>query len=79
VDGIALERSTDRKSLLKAVRGELDWILARALERDRNRRYGSPSELAADLVRHMNHEPVLAGPPTAAYRAASSSAGNDSA
>jgi hypothetical protein len=40
----------------------------RALEKDRTRRYGSPAELAADVRRHLRHEPVLAGPPSAAYR-----------
>src|SRR5262245_13754208 len=47
---------------------ELDWIVARALEKDRSRRYESASALAADLQRYLNDEPVLACPPSALYR-----------
>jgi non-specific serine/threonine protein kinase/serine/threonine-protein kinase len=50
------------------LRGDLDWITMRALEKDRSRRYGAPSDLAADIRRHLNHEPVLARPASAAYR-----------
>ena len=50
------------------LRGDLDWITLKALEKDRNRRYGSASELAADIERHLRSEPVLAGPATAWYR-----------
>ena len=53
----------------RADRGDLDWITMKALEKDRTRRYASPSEFAADIGRHLQHEPVLAGPPSAAYRA----------
>lgn len=67
-DACADNRSTDLSSLRRQVRGDLDWILLKALEKDRNRRYGMPAELAADLRRHLAHEPVLAGPPTARYR-----------
>ncbi|HKD99400.1 MAG TPA: serine/threonine-protein kinase, partial [Planctomycetota bacterium] len=48
--------------------GDLEWIAARALERDRERRYATVADLAADLRRHLASEPVVAGPPTAAYR-----------
>ncbi|HKE01344.1 MAG TPA: tetratricopeptide repeat protein [Planctomycetota bacterium] len=48
--------------------GDLEWIVLRALEKDRSRRYATVAELAADLRRHLANEPVLAGPPTAAYR-----------
>ena len=65
----AERRGTTRAGLVRALRGDLDWIAARALERDRSRRYGSPDELAADLLRHMANEPVLAGPPSVGYRA----------
>ncbi len=51
-----------------ALRGDLDWILARTLEKDPEERYASVSELAADLQRHLANQPVLAGPPTGAYR-----------
>jgi eukaryotic-like serine/threonine-protein kinase len=50
------------------LRGELDWITLRALERDPERRYESASALADDLRRHLENEPVSAGPPTALYR-----------
>ena len=49
----------------KLVRGELDWIVLKCLEKDRNRRYETPNGLAADLRRYLNHEPVEAGPPSA--------------
>jgi tetratricopeptide (TPR) repeat protein len=50
------------------VRGELDWIVMKALEKDRNRRYETASGLAADLRRYLDDEPVLACPPSAGYR-----------
>jgi len=50
------------------LRGDLDWITMKALEKDRARRYGSVSDLAADIRRHFSNLPVLAGPPTTAYR-----------
>jgi tetratricopeptide (TPR) repeat protein/tRNA A-37 threonylcarbamoyl transferase component Bud32 len=65
----ALARGTDRVGLLRALRGDLDWIVVRALAKDRSRRYGTPDELAADVRRHRAHEPVLAGPPGLGYRA----------
>ena len=65
----ARRRRTDVPSLRRVLRGELDWITMRAMEKDRTRRYGSPAELAADIARYLRHEPVLAGPPSAAYRA----------
>ena len=50
------------------MRGELDWIVMKALEKDRNRRYETASGFAADIERHLHDEPVEAGPPSAAYR-----------
>ncbi len=64
----AAARGTDPKSLVEQLRGDLDWITMKALERDRERRYGTPTELAADLKRFLEHEPVTARPATAAYR-----------
>jgi non-specific serine/threonine protein kinase/serine/threonine-protein kinase len=64
----ARNRRTEPRQLAGRLRGDLDWIVMKTLEKDRTRRYGSPSELAADLVRHLGHEPVLAGPPSALYR-----------
>jgi non-specific serine/threonine protein kinase/serine/threonine-protein kinase len=65
----ARRRRTDPPSLTRTLRGDLDWITMKALEKDRSRRYASPGELAADIERHLNDEPVLAGRPSAAYRA----------
>ncbi len=61
-------RRVDVAGLRRAVRGELDWIVMRALEKDPARRYGSPAELADDLQRYRRDEPVEAGPPSGWYR-----------
>src|SRR5262249_51116975 len=61
-------RSIEPRKLSGLVRGELDWIVMKALEKDRNRRYETASGLAADLRRYLDDEPVQAGPPSAAYR-----------
>jgi len=55
-------------TLARQLRGDLDWITMKALEKDRTRRYGSPSDLAADVRRHLANEAVLACPPSIAYR-----------
>ncbi len=65
---IAATRQTEPARLGRFVRGELDWIVMKALAKERNRRYESATALAQDLERFTNHEPVTAGPPTAAYR-----------
>jgi eukaryotic-like serine/threonine-protein kinase len=64
------EKGTTETRLLlaKELRGDLDCITLKCLEKDRNRRYGSPNELAADLQRYLQHQPVLATPASAAYR-----------
>jgi WD40 repeat protein/serine/threonine protein kinase len=64
----AQRRKTNPRLLVKELRGDLDWITLRALEKDRTRRYTTASELAADVLRHLSHEPVLAGPPSLQYR-----------
>lgn len=64
----AIKRQEEPASLQRHLRGELDWITMKALEKDRTRRYGSPSDLAADLRRYLHQQPVLAGPPSASYR-----------
>ena len=69
VDFFGAKRGTDRTRLASQLRGDLDWITMKALEKDPARRYGSPSDLAADILRHLNDEPVLARPPSARYRA----------
>jgi eukaryotic-like serine/threonine-protein kinase len=62
-------RGTEPKQLSSMLRGDLDWIALKALEKDRDRRYGSASELAADIQRSLKHEAVLAVPPSLQYRA----------
>jgi WD40 repeat protein len=65
---ISAQRQTEPARLAKLVRGELDWIVVKCLEKDRNRRYETASGLAADLQRYLNDEPVQACPPSAWYR-----------
>jgi tetratricopeptide (TPR) repeat protein len=65
---IAEKRGTDPGSLVRMLRGDLDWITLKAMAKDRTRRYSTASELAAEVERHLRHEPVTAGPPSAAYR-----------
>jgi non-specific serine/threonine protein kinase/serine/threonine-protein kinase len=65
----AKSRRTEPGKLASQLRGDLDWITMKALEKDRRRRYGSPAEMAADISRHLRDEPILAGPPGAGYRA----------
>jgi WD40 repeat protein len=65
---IAAARGTESKALIHQLRGDLDSITMKALERERDRRYGTVSELAADLKRLLNHEPVTARPASALYR-----------
>ncbi|MFL5327606.1 MAG: protein kinase domain-containing protein [Gemmataceae bacterium] len=56
------------KQLSRLLRGELDWIVMKSLEKDRNRRFDSAGALAADVQRYLHDEPVLACPPTVGYR-----------
>jgi WD40 repeat protein/serine/threonine protein kinase len=65
---IAACRHSEPQKLTKLVRGELDWIVMKALEKDRNRRYDTPSGLAGDIDRYLRDEPVQAGPPSASYK-----------
>ena len=65
---IAEKRSTDPRQLANMLRGDLDWVTLKALERDRARRYDTPAELAADLGRYLRNEPVIARPATLVYR-----------
>jgi len=65
---IATSHRTDPRRLSLALRGELDWIVMKALEKDRNRRYESANAFAADVQRYLADEPVLACPPSRAYR-----------
>ena len=68
LEAIARHRKTDPGSLARLIRGDLDWIVMKALEKDRTRRYGSASDLSADIARHFGHEPVMARPPSRSYR-----------
>ncbi len=65
---IAANRSIDPAQLRRVVRGDLDWVVMKALEKDRARRYDAANGFAADILRHLAHEPVLAAPPSRAYR-----------
>ncbi len=64
----AKNRHTDPGALRHRLEGDLDAITMKALEKERNRRYATPSELALDIGRHLRHEPVIARPPSRAYR-----------
>ena len=65
---LARSRATPPRELSRRIRGDLDWIVLRAVARDPADRYPGVSELAADVERHLSDRPVLAGPPTAAYQ-----------
>lgn len=64
----AQRRGVDAPRLVHLLRGDLDWIVMKCLEKDRTRRYETASSLALDLTRFLNNEPVLARPPSATYR-----------
>jgi len=65
----AQSRRMEPPALIRQIRGDLDWITMKALEKDRTRRYGSPSELAADIDRYLHNQPVVACPPSTLYKA----------
>ena len=65
---VAQLRRTDLRSLGRTLRGDLDWITIKAMEKDRTRRYQTAQALMEDIQRHLNNEPVLAGPPSKIYR-----------
>ena len=65
---LAPNQSAIRQSGTSAIDRDLDWIVMKCLEKDRTRRYETASSLAADLKRHLNNEPVIARPPSTAYR-----------
>jgi eukaryotic-like serine/threonine-protein kinase len=64
----AHNRRMESPSLIRQIRGDLDWITMKTLEKDRTRRYGSPSDLAADIDRYLHHQPVVACPPSTLYK-----------
>jgi tetratricopeptide (TPR) repeat protein len=65
---IAAQRNVEPRKLTSTVRGELDWIVMKCLEKDRTRRYDSPGALANDISHYLCDEPVAASPPSTAYR-----------
>jgi serine/threonine protein kinase len=65
---LAANRHVEPSRLSRLVKGDLDWIVMKALAKERDRRYDSAIGLANDIERYTNHEPVSAGPPTARYR-----------
>lgn len=68
VSGISAQRQIDPNQLKSILRGELDWIVMKALEKDRTRRYDTASSFAEDIERYLNGETVRARPPTTSYR-----------
>jgi serine/threonine protein kinase/Tol biopolymer transport system component len=64
----ARHRRSDVRSLIRLLRGDLEWITMKALEKDRTRRYASAADFAADITRHLGHEPVTARRPEIGYR-----------
>ncbi|HEV2394356.1 MAG TPA: protein kinase [Verrucomicrobiae bacterium] len=68
MDAVAFRWLLQRKELIKVLRGDLDWIVMKCLEKDRTRRYETANGLAMDLQRHLNSEPVVARPPSNLYR-----------
>ena len=66
---IATHRNATPNLLRRTVRGDLDWIVMKALDKDRNRRYDTVASLAADIQAYLNNKPVVARRPSAAYRA----------
>ena len=68
VAGIAKYRKDDLAHLARSLRGDLDWIVMKALEKNRTRRYETANGFAADIRRHLDNEPVIASPPSATYR-----------
>ncbi|MFK7760432.1 MAG: tetratricopeptide repeat protein [Phycisphaerales bacterium] len=67
---IAHDRDTEPRRLCTLVTGDIDWIVMKALDKDRSRRYQTATGLAEDIGRYLNNEPVTASPPSASYRTA---------
>jgi tetratricopeptide (TPR) repeat protein len=65
---VAKNRQSEPPRLIHLIRGDLDWIVMKAMEKDRTRRYETANGLGFDVQRHLNNEPVLARPPSNAYR-----------
>src|SRR6185436_3853491 len=65
---VSERRRVDNKALQRILRGDLDWITMKALEKDRTRRYSTAAEIAADIGRYLGNEPIVARPPSRPYR-----------
>ena len=65
---ICQTRKTNPAKLRQSLSGDLDWIVMKALDKDRSRRYDTANGLAMDVQRHLNEEPVVASPPSTMYR-----------
>ena len=65
---LSRDHKVDPQDLAVVLRGDLDWVVMKCLEKDRTRRYDTASSLAADLEHHLNHEPVTARPPSLGYQ-----------
>jgi WD40 repeat protein/serine/threonine protein kinase len=68
LEELARRRRSDFRSLMRELRGDLDWIVLRAMEKDRTRRYESAAAMAEDVEKYLRDEPVSAGPPSNLYR-----------
>src|SRR5262249_31096403 len=68
LETVSARRGSDPRRLDRAVRGELDWIAMKALEKDRRRRYETANDFAADVMRYLTDRPVEACPPSWRYR-----------
>ena len=66
--GVAEARKTSAGELARKLKGDLDWIVMKAIEKDRTRRFETPNALAADCERYLSHQPVVARPPSATYQ-----------
>src|SRR3989440_289760 len=65
---VAKRRQADPRKLIHLVQGDLDWIVIKALEKDRTRRYETANEMGRDVQRHLHNQPVVARPPSVSYR-----------
>ena len=65
---VAMRRRTDARQLKSSLRGELDWLVLKAMEKDRDRRYGSATAFADDVERYLDDQPISARPPSNVYR-----------
>src|ERR1039457_2082126 len=68
LSAVAQRHGAESPRLIHLIRGDLDWIVMKSLEKDRTRRYETANGLGADIQRHLNDEPVVARPPSQLYR-----------